>query len=986
MANINDILKEIDASSYKSTSFICLPEDCRQHLISSTPRNFNLLHLNIRSVSKNFDHLQVLINQTKISFDVVILTECWLSKVACIPVLDGFLSHSSITNYNQNDGIIIYTRLGLQATVREPKFEGGNCLVCELGGSELAVVAVYRSPSLNSNSNFNSFLSHLDGVYSSISRYSNIVLMGDMNLDLCPTNRSDRTVDYLMLNASHGLLPTHLTPTRLERCLDHIFLKSNLSSTSLILESHITDHKPIFLNISNFDSPRKSLHKVTRLDYPAIIADLENLDFSPMYNTDDVNTSTNIFIDTVTSIVSKHSFQVNVPRKKHVIKPWITPGLLRCIQNRDRMHINANKSPDNIILKNTYTRYRNFCNDLLRKLRTAYDANELKKANNCPRKLWQTINSITNRHKPHSGPSELLDLKDNHRSSINEVCHFFSSIGSVLANNITSQRHASNMPATHLSTPYHSPQFVQANSLALIEVSESEVEALILQLRDRSAVGWDGLSPLLLKCTRHVLVPHITFLCNLSLRTGVFPDAFKKAIIHPIYKGGDRNCVTNYRPISVLPALSKVLERILNNQLRRFLDKFQIISSNQYGFRSNLSTEDAVLELTQSVARKLDNNIKCLGIFLDLSKAFDTVSIPNLLSKLEVVGVRGITLDLFRSYLTNRKQCVKIDADLSDEDTISYGVPQGSVLGPTLFLVYVNDLCKMNLPNCNIYAYADDTAIVVHGPTWGMVKESAEAAMSSIMIWLNSNLLTLNINKTTFIPFGLRRGSSPGSDFTLGAHSCHDPSLLCSCPTISRSSSVKYLGVHIDCGLRWDKQIEVLTSRTMRLIHIIKSLRDAADLATLKMIYFSLCQAILGYCITVWGGAAKTLLLRVERAQRAILKVMTKKPFRYPTTELYSNCKVLTVRQLFVLKSILRTHKSLPPPDRNKRTLALPSAQHRTSFARHQYYILSLHLYKTVNRNIKIMDLNSHNLKNKLTEWLLQRDYSFTESLLTFIR
>ncbi|KAJ8728276.1 hypothetical protein PYW08_016661 [Mythimna loreyi] len=225
----------------------------------------------------------------------------------------------------------------------------------------------------------------------------------------------------------------------------------------------------------------------------------------------------------------------------------------------------------------------------------------------------------------------------------------------------------------------------------------------------------------------------------------------------------------------------------------------------------------------------------------------------------------------------------------------------------------------------------------------------------------------------------------PSQTFSITAHSCLNPIPSCDCPTLIRSENIKYLGVQIDDGLRWDKQIDALTSRTMRLIYVFKSLRESAKFDTLKMVYYALCQSVIGYCITAWGGAAKSNILRVERAQRAILKVMTRKPYRFPTSELYSNCKVLTVRQLFVLRSILRTHTSLPPPNLNKRQQIITGSRHKTTFAKHQFFTLGSYMYHKINKDLKILQLNTNAVKNKVTEWLLERDYAYTESLLAYI-
>lgn len=980
MTNILDINQDLDNLNFENLS--CDPHECIKYL-NSANSSIKLFHMNIRSVNKNFDNLLALIKLINIDFDVIVLTECWLSKVIKLPVLNGFQSHSTRNNSNQNDGVVIYVKVGLNVKVWEPKISNANSLVCQID-HKLAVVAIYRSPSKNSNEHFNSFLISLSNIYDEISNLPNICTVGDLNIDIGLANRSDRALEYLILNASHGLLPTHLLPTRMGNCLDHILLKTKSISTTLILDSAITDHKPIVISISNTNPTRSNSCTKTRLNTEALKAELEKTDFSNIYEIKDANTAMLKLISIITSAITKHSNECNVPRKHRILKPWITPGLLRCIKHRDKLHVQSKKSPENLILQVTYSRYRNFCNMLLRKLKRVHEKNEIEKSKNNPKALWKTIKEITNTAKTSSSPVELLKICDSPADSLNNVCSYFSNIGKNLAAKILNDPNKVPLiSGTPRAEKNKYPLTPTINSLVIENVDEHDIDTAILQLRNDCAVGWDGISSSVLKLCRHILALPIAYICNLCIETGVFPNCLKRAIIHPIYKGGDRSCVDNYRPISVLSSLSKILEKILNKNLRSFLERYKIIADNQYGFRSGVSTEDAVLDLTQSIARTLDSKKKCLGIFLDLSKAFDTVSVPQLISKLEFLGVRGVTLEIFKDYLRNRTQLVKIGSSSSVEEVISYGVPQGSILGPTLFQIYVDDLCRMSIPACKIYVYADDTAILVEGTSWEDVKIKAEYALALLMNWFNSNLLTVNLNKTYYLTFAIRCNSKPPNNFSITAHSCQKQLPTCSCPSITRTDSVKYLGVHIDDGLKWDKQLNTLSTRTLRLIHIFKSLRESAGIDILKMVYFTLCQSIIGYCITVWGGAAKTYLLRAERSQRAVLKVMLRKPFRYPTTQLYSDCKVLTVRQLFVLRSVLKIHPRLLPSDPRKRTYVPPGVQYKTTFARRQFYVLSYLIYKKVQKELDIIDLNKFNVKLKTTDWLLQQDYVKTEHLLS---
>lgn len=306
----------------------------------------------------------------------------------------------------------------------------------------------------------------------------------------------------------------------------------------------------------------------------------------------------------------------------------------------------------------------------------------------------------------------------------------------------------------------------------LLDTDVIEINKIVTSLKNTSSSGWDGITSIFLKKCLSVLVEPIMFICNTCLSTGVFPKVLKDSIVLPIFKTGEREKVTNYRPISLLPTLSKILEKVLNNRLVNFLEKHNLLSGNQFGFRSKRSTFDAIESLVTEITNNIDKQFKCVGVFLDLAKAFDTVSIPLLLCKLESIGIRGTPLELFRDYLSDRTQSVKIGDTLSSKQSLDFGVPQGSVLGPTLFLVYINSLCDSLIPNAKIITFADDTAIIFKGKTWNEVRESAENGMRIVIDWLNNNLLTLNLDKTKYIPFSIYKNSQPKSNFSIKAHSC----------------------------------------------------------------------------------------------------------------------------------------------------------------------------------------------------------------------
>lgn len=962
-----------------SKSYVCSPENCFSYL-PDLRNSLKIFHVNIRSIgnSTNFDNLLLLLHRINFNFDVLILTECWLSKCPHLPYLPGYTYSKSSCN-NQNDGVVIYVRQDIALIIEEPCISDANCLVLTLPG-EIKILAIYRSPSyLNPTSFFNS----LDTLLSSLRSNNTIAIIGDININILLDNDNDCD-RYLNLAASHAMLPAHSFPTRNSNCLDHVLLKTNKPAVTLVLDSLFTDHAPVIFYCETGNGLRKTPPTRTcpRTDISAIVKELGNMDFSKIVECVDAEVACSMLVENISATVISHTHVVRVPSRKRISKPWITSGLLRCIRHRDKLYHKTRKYPDNEIINVTYKRYKQFCNNLLKKVKREYEKNEFEKNKKNPKKTWEVIKKLANLNKPASN-SELLTLCQNHMESVNEVNKHFANVGKTIALQSINELPLADLPPSSAPVNTNLP-----NSMFLFETNCDEIESIIIGLKQDCAVGWDGISTTLVKAAKHILSPILNHVFNLCICSGKFPKVFKKGIVHPIFKGGDRYSVNNYRPISVLSTLSKIFEKIINKRLINYLTCNNILATNQYGFRQNKSTEDAVLELTTSVATNINSNFKTVSILLDLCKAFDTVSIPTLLNKLLHLGIRGVAFSMFESYLNERSQYVVIDNIISKEETIAYGVPQGSVLGPTLFLIYINDLCFLPLKNCRIITYADDTALVVHGSSWSEARECAELALRYVMNWLNHNRLTLNLSKTQFITFSPRLVSQPDSTFTIRAHQCRLDSIdQCKCIAISRTHTVKYLGVVIDSTLTFKDHISMVVSRVRKLIFVFRKLRGCVDQNTLRTVYFALAHSILSYCITAWGSAAKTHIFRLERAQRAVLKVMTSKPMTYPTSMLYDLCRILSVRKTFVLNSITRKH-ALTPFDADlfngKRISYKVCKTERSLFilTSRQFHYLSPFLYNKLNKILNIYPLTSRECKKRLMQWLQGQDYDNVESFI----
>lgn len=317
---------------------------------------------------------------------------------------------------------------------------------------------------------------------------------------------------------------------------------------------------------------------------------------------------------------------------------------------------------------------------------------------------------------------------------------------------------------------------------------------------------------------------------------------------------------------------------------------------------------------------------------------------------------------------------------------VTHGVPQGSILGPTLFLVYINELTKLKLTKGEIISFADDTSLMFEGDSWEEVFTIAQNGFDMAKGWLESNMLTLNVDKTKYICFSIGQAGSVSCDRKITSHQC----LLedsCACPSLERVNSLKYLGVTLDNNLNFKEHVKILCNRVRKLIYVFKNLRHVANPSLLKQIYQALCQSLITYCISSWGGIGRTTLKALEVAQRAILKVSMFKPVHFPTVTLFQLCEVLTVRQLFILRVILNEHNKqtynpLLLQRRRKHHVCDNLTTFNTRFGQRFLSFLGPYLYNKLNKILNIYPLTRKQCKLKTQQYLQKLNYEETEKLL----
>lgn len=474
------------------------------------------------------------------------------------------------------------------------------------------------------------------------------------------------------------------------------------------------------------------------------------------------------------------------------------------------------------------------------------------------------------------------------------------------------QKLADDLPDLTLSEPEEPSN---RHSMFLTPVCDEEVIGVIDDLKPNSSPGLDGMTAMILKQTKLNIASHICFMINKIMETGFCPEEFKISMIIPVHKQGDKKSVSNYRPIALTSTLTKIFEKTIKKRLLSFLIKHNIICSGQFGFQEKKSTEDAISALTSAIYTNLDNKKPGLCVFLDLKKAFDTISHEQMLNSLNRIGIRGKVYKLFESYLTCRKQCVKCCGLISDVRTTSWGIPQGTVLGPILFLIYINGLLKIEGSH-KLIGFADDIAVYYEGKNWVEVKTRAEEGMTKIIRWLHEKKLTLNIDKTVYMPFSSYINTLPDyNDLTITTSG--------KIYNIKRAQKVKYLGLTIDCHMRWTYHIDCIVNTLRTLLPKFRQLRMILDIADLRKIYQALVESRLRYGLLSWGGVSATHVRKLETTQRRFLKIMFKRENKYPSDQLYAESRVHDIRQLFFLLLTVHTHK-------NKKFITYKSGPHYT--------------------------------------------------------
>lgn len=841
------------------------------------------------------------------------------------------------------------------------------------------MTAVYRSPSTCSEQ----FVLELKPYLEQINRIvlDNHIFIGDINLNINQEN--EIVFDYMNILSENNFVSLINKNTRIQggsaSCIDHIFLKSRLNDIQkeclpIVLKSCITDHFSTILSLPLQTENNSQKETYTKfINYKNLKTDLEKYNWDAFYSINDVEIATTFFVKLLTDKIQENTKLNKLKRVNIKRKPWITTALIQSINKKNDLYKKYRENP--LVYKDEFINYRNHLNHLIKVTKIDYFKTKIDKNKSSSKNLWnviRTFDSNTN-YDIKQIMTENNELSDNELIMSNTFNNYYVGVGRNLAEKII---RPITPPPPRQSVPH---------SLFLHATNFLEVINLIKDLKPNKAPGIDMIKSETLKEISQEIATPLSYLINKILRTGICPAEFKKTVIKPIYKKGDKNIAENYRPISLITCLAKIFEKVIKIRLTNYIDKYKLLSPKQFGFRKGKSTQDAISCLTSEIYKAMDEGKPSLCVFLDLSKAFDTVSHRQLLEALEDIGIRGTTYNLMKSYLTQRKQCVKIKTETSDLKTIDFGVPQGTVLGPLLFTIYLNNLFMLHTSG-TVISFADDTAIFYKDTSWENLKRKSEIDLCNIFNWFNHKILTINYEKTKFISFASYKNNLPLFE-TISIANDQNPIQIVS------TDHIKYLGITIDQHLRWDIHMTNTIKLLRSILYRFKYFRKFLDINHMKIIYFALVESRLQYAILGWGGVAASHLKKLETLQKLILKIMFYKEKTYPTDLLYKETNILDIRQLFFISIVTYLHK-------NKHVLQTIDHDHATRQKSHSYVktitssksigqrsfaYLSARVYNFLPEELKlnIVTLNSMGLlKNKLKKFLSNTNRTEIHSLI----
>ena len=869
-------------------------------------KGFRIGHLNIQGLSNKIDQLKLLLTYEHNVIHTLGISETKLNEIHP----DAPFEISGYQNpfrrdrlENAGGGLLVYVKEGVCCSRRSDlEHKDIECIWVEIKPAKsrpFLIGNIYRPP--NSTVQWNEYFE--DFIENVLQEEKEIYLLGDINRNLLDSQIKRVWNDYM---EPFGLNQFVSEPTRVtsesRSLIDHIYSNSPENVKSVhVPKIGLSDHFPVFVTRKvNNHTPKDSHYTISYRSFKHFneanfINDLQAVPWDLIKLFDDPDDILEAWTDLFLEVVDKH-----IPIKKHRVKrktqpDWLTSDILDAMKTRDR-----HKSLDN---DNDYKLWRNKVNKMIKQAKKTQYQTYIDNNKDKPGSIYKLFQEVGSRKGCRK--TSISSIKNNGihtedpRDIANAFNNFFVNVAAKIKEPVLNQNHEKlkNFCQSKLS---------ENTTFSISPIEKEKVSKLLSAMDTSKATGTDNVGPRLLKLAAPYISDDITYICNQSINKSTFPRKWKEAKVSPLHKNGPHDDVNNYRPISILPVLSKVLEKHVHDCLSVYLNENNLLHRTQSGFRWQHSCETALVHMIDSWLNAMDNG-ELVGIVLvDFKKAFDLVDHQILFSKLKLYGISSEALMWFDTYLTNRRQLVSLNNCKSDFEKVTCGVPQGSILGPLLFLLFINDL-PLYVDNVSADLYADDTTLYDIQTSLEAIEVNLQEGLNQLHIWCKNNGMVLNSVKTKVMLVTTNQKRLRLQNTNLNLQYMDE--------TLKMISSDKILGVCVDNNLNWSDHVKRVCKKISSYIWLLSKIKNYLSQAHRVQFYKSYIQPHIDFCNIVWGNSCESSKMKIFRLQKRACRVILDYNVE-DSNEAMQSLKILSVYdRLFLRKAkfMFKVYNGLTP-------------------------------------------------------------------------
>lgn len=949
--------------------------------------NFLCVHVNIRSMIKNFSSLEQVVYSCKPNLDVVVITEANISdNISCLYHLEGYDMYTKLRKTRKGGGIIVYVNKKhkfVKTNTNTYLFECLQGVITTQNNYSIDLYAIYRPPQNSKHL----FVEELHKLLRANNRNSDLLVLGDTNIDLKQDLPIKHKYTTTMYNA--GLVCGITDFTRIEQrknnvsksCIDHIYARSRTQDLyTAVLGTLLADHRMIVIACVG-TSPLQGAYKFkTTYNSKKLSHLLNNIEWECTNEFQCPNKIYNFIYNNVRKCYKESETTVKVKLNSKCINAnWLNNKIINACERRDVLYNDLRKDYTNKILKLEYNRARNKANKIIQKNKNQIIRNEIIKNLKDPKKLWYILNKITGRIR-HSVDNVILNSFSKYYTNSVDIanqfaCTFENSVKSIIP---TCEKKILDK-TTYIKSANVTMRFQKANN--------DKIDKIIKSINREKAPGCDGIRAFDVKnlCTK--ITQSITRLINLSVTSGKYPVELKTGIVRPIHKKGPHSDMDNYRPITILPTIDKIIEKYICNQIHTFYKQNSILNCNQYGFQPNKSTTQLLTKFTDSMYEHLNGKKHVLIVFIDYSRAFDTLRHDILLERLEESGIRGPILNWCKNYLEDRMFYVKVGEADSHKIKVTEGTAQGSVLGPVHYITYVNNV--VNIVNkSEIYLFADDTCLVAAHTDLDIALKNLQQDFDRLSKWSHDSGLVINASKTKLMYVSSSQNRTE-RQLQLFAHNhpcLHTKSYRCSCPTIDVVNEYRYLGLIMDNRFKWTSHINSVCNKLRSILAKFRLIKNKIPYKTLLTLYKSLGETVIGYGLGSYGRTSKSHLDLIYELQLRIMKVLIppkiKEKFYGKYHDLFHYCHILPVHKKVEYSLLVEEYfnKEIQKPvslkilTRSVSNAQLVVPRYNNLYGKHQLKCTIPTLINNLPTTVKTK-INNKNIKFLLKNYYLGKPY-----------